>query len=212
MPKLRNSPVWKFGETSSHICPWLAMQPRKYKIDTQLNVITNMESHIIKGLMLHFSHLVKYGKKCHQEFRSHFHMNLLKSKKKKNRSVSRAQSASAKYLRCVQSSTKNSKTNTDLKDSPSYLIPNICSESSQIFKMEWFAKIVKNYNHFSKALYVRSLTEFWIRPSLNKHSLTCSVTLRYVWEIQKHAYYRKFRQIQAYLYPIQAYLAILWHI
>ena len=42
-----------------------------------------MESHIIKGLMLHFSHLVKYGKKCHQEFRSHFHMNLLKSKKKK---------------------------------------------------------------------------------------------------------------------------------
>ena len=46
------------------------------------------------------------------------------------------------------------------------------SESSQRFKTECFAKIVKLYNYFSKALYLRSLTGFWIWPSLNKYSIT----------------------------------------
>ena len=41
---------------------------------------------------------------------------------------------------------------------------------------EFFAKIFKNYNYFSKALQLRSLTEFWIRLSLNKYSIICRVT------------------------------------
>ena len=46
--------------------------------------------------------------------------------------------------------------------------------------MKFFAKIVKNYNYFSKALYLRSLTGFWIRISLNKYLLTCRMTSLYV--------------------------------
>ena len=46
--------------------------------------------------------------------------------------------------------------------------------------MECIAEIVKGYNHFSKALHLRYLSRFWLRPSLNKYSITCSVTLRYV--------------------------------
>ena len=42
---------------------------------------------------------------------------------------------------------------------------------SQRFEMEFFAKIVKNYNYISKALHLRFLTVFWIRISLNKYSL-----------------------------------------
>ena len=52
-----------------------------------------------------------------------------------------------------------------------YLKPDTYSEPSQRFEMECFAKIVKNYNYFSKALHLRSLTEFWIILSLNKYSL-----------------------------------------
>ena len=44
------------------------------------------------------------------------------------------------------------------------------SEPSQRFKMEFFAKIIKNYNYFSKGLHLRSLTVFWIRLSFNKNS------------------------------------------
>ena len=60
-----------------------------------------------------------------------------------------------------------------------YLKPVTYSESIQRFKMELFAKIVKSYNYFSKVLHLRSLTEFWIRLSLSKCSLTCRVTLSY---------------------------------
>ena len=42
---------------------------------------------------------------------------------------------------------------------------------SQRFEMEFFAKIVKNYNYISKALHLRFLAVFWIRISLNKYSL-----------------------------------------
>ena len=42
---------------------------------------------------------------------------------------------------------------------------------SQRFEMEFFAKIVKNYNYISKALHLRFLTVFWIRISLNRYSL-----------------------------------------
>ena len=42
---------------------------------------------------------------------------------------------------------------------------------SQRFEMEFFAKIVKNYNYISRALHLRFLTVFWIRISLNKYSL-----------------------------------------
>ena len=41
--------------------------------------------------------------------------------------------------------------------------------------MEFFAKIVKNFNYFFKALYFRSLL-----GSPNQYSLTCEVTLRYI--------------------------------
>ena len=42
---------------------------------------------------------------------------------------------------------------------------------SQRFEMEFFAKIVKNYNYISKAVHLRFLTVFWIGIPLNKYSL-----------------------------------------
>ena len=62
----------------------------------------------------------------------------------------------------------------------SYLKPDTYSKSSQRFKMQFFAKIVNVYNLFSTALHLRYLTVFWIRLSLNKYSLNCRVTSRYV--------------------------------
>ena len=56
-------------------------------------------------------------------------------------------------------------------------------KSSQRFKIECFGKIVKSYNYFSKALCLRSLTGFWICPSLLDYSWTCRVTLRYLKDI-----------------------------
>ena len=56
----------------------------------------------------------------------------------------------------------------------------IYAEPSQSRKMECFAKIFKIYNYFSKAIYLTSLTRFWIRLSLNKYSLTWRVTSRHV--------------------------------
>ena len=42
-----------------------------------------------------------------------------------------------------------------------YLKPDTYAEPSQRFKMEFFSKIVKNYNYFSKVLHLRSLIELW---------------------------------------------------
>ena len=56
-----------------------------------------------------------------------------------------------------------------------YLKPVKYSESSQRFKIDFFAKIVKSII-FSKALHLRSFTWFWICLSLNKYSSTCRVT------------------------------------
>ena len=61
-----------------------------------------------------------------------------------------------------------------------YLKPHRYLEPSQRLKMECFIKIVKSYNYFSKAFYLRFLTGFWIHPPLNKYSLICRVTLCYV--------------------------------
>ena len=61
-----------------------------------------------------------------------------------------------------------------------YLKSGACSEPSQRFKIEFFAKVVKSCNYFSKGLHRRSLTGFWICLSLNKHSLTCRVTSHYL--------------------------------
>ena len=41
-----------------------------------------------------------------------------------------------------------------------YLKPDTYSEPSQIFKMEFFAKIVRNYLFFQSIPYLRSLTRF----------------------------------------------------
>ena len=41
-----------------------------------------------------------------------------------------------------------------------YLKLDTYSEPSQKFKMVYFAKIIKSYNYFSKAPYLRSLTWF----------------------------------------------------
>ena len=80
-------------------------------------------------------------------------------------------------------------------------------------KMERFWKIVKDYNHFCKGLYLRSLTEFRVRAFLNTYSLTCSdLTLCIVWDIQNPVYYRKFRPIHACSRHIQTYSAMQWHI
>ena len=60
------------------------------------------------------------------------------------------------------------------------LKPDTYLEPSQRFKMEFFAKIVKNYNYFSKMLHLRSLTRFWICLSVHRYSLTFRVTSRYI--------------------------------
>ena len=96
-----------------------------------------------------------------------------------------------------------------------YLKPNTYSEPSQKFTMDFFAKIVKNYIKFSKALHLRSLTRFWIQLFLNKYSLTCRLTLRYVRilsiivnsDIFMHIHIL-FRHIHAYSRPIQKYSSI----
>ena len=62
----------------------------------------------------------------------------------------------------------------------SYLKLDPYLDSSQRFKMEFFAKIVKNYYYFSKELHLRSSTGFWIGLSLNKYSLNSRLTSRYV--------------------------------
>ena len=61
-----------------------------------------------------------------------------------------------------------------------YLKHNTYSESSQRLKVEFFAKIVKNYDHFSNVLNLRSLNRFWICLSLNKYSLTCRIPSLYI--------------------------------
>ena len=60
-----------------------------------------------------------------------------------------------------------------------YLKPTTYLEPSRRFKMECFAKTVQNYNYFSKVLYLRSLTGFWISPSLNRYPLICWINLCY---------------------------------
>ena len=83
--------------------------------------------------------------------------------------------------------------------------------------MEFFAKIIKHFNYFFKALHLRSSTGFWIRLSLNKYSLTCNsltcILLCIVWYIFRTlsiTYYLLsifllphvlFRHIVAYLEP-----------
>ena len=46
--------------------------------------------------------------------------------------------------------------------------------------MEFYAKIVKSCNCFSKVFYLISSKWFWIHPSLNKYSLACTVNMHYV--------------------------------
>ena len=57
------------------------------------------------------------------------------------------------------------------------------SKPSQRRKIEFFAKIVQNYNYFSKALQFRSFSTFWIRLSLNKYLLTYDLALYLGWYI-----------------------------
>ena len=95
-----------------------------------------------------------------------------------------------------------------------YLKPDTYAEPSQRFKMEFFSKIVKNYNYFSKVLHLRSLIELW------KHNLCISThyllerpcTMYCMIHIQNLVYYWKFRHIQAYSHPAQTCSAILWHV
>ena len=68
---------------------------------------------------------------------------------------------------------------TNIQNSDMFKTRNIFRTSKK-FKMESFAKIVKNYNYFSKALHLRSLNGFWICLSLNKYSLTSRETSWYV--------------------------------
>ena len=91
---------------------------------------------------------------------------------------------------------------------------------TQGFNMKWFAKIVKSYNYFSRALYFASLTGFRIHPSLYKYSLTSRVTSSYalykiysepcLWlQTQTYSsifasYSKIFRHIVAYLEPCVA--------
>ena len=75
----------------------------------------------------------------------------------------------------------------------------------------FFAKIVKNYNYFSEALYLRPLTGFRIHLTLNKYSLTCRVTplsMYCMTHIQGPVCYRKFRHIHVLFRHIQPYCGI----
>ena len=67
----------------------------------------------------------------------------------------------------------------------------------------FFAKIVKNYSYFSKALHLRSLTEFWIHNlSISTHELlerSCNI-------------YCMIHSTLQYSRPVQTYSTILWHI
>ena len=78
--------------------------------------------------------------------------------------------------------------------------------------MEFFAKIFKDYYYFSKALHLRSLTEFWICSSLNKYSSTCRVTFHYVcmMHIQNPIIVNSdtFRHIHILLWHIQPYCGV----
>ena len=66
------------------------------------------------------------------------------------------------------------------------------SELSQRFKMDFFPKIVKNYNYFSKAIHLKSCNQV-----LNKYWLINFVewphAMYYIMHVQKPVYYRKFR-------------------
>ena len=81
--------------------------------------------------------------------------------------------------------------------------------------MEFFTKVVKNYNYFSiiynKDYNHRFLTEFWIRLSLNKYSLTCKndLELCIVWDIFRTCL---LLQIQTYSGIFTSYLDIFCHI
>ena len=61
-----------------------------------------------------------------------------------------------------------------------YLKPDTSSEPSQRFKVEFLQKQLKTTIFFSKALRFGSLTRFWICLFLQKYSLTCRVTSRYI--------------------------------
>ena len=72
-------------------------------------------------------------------------------------------------------------------------------------RFRFLQKITKNYNYFSKALYLIPLTRFWISWSLNKYPLTCRVTSHYkltycMIHIQNPDYYRKFRHSGMFTY------------
>ena len=88
-----------------------------------------------------------------------------------------------------------------------YFKPGTYAEPSQRFKMKFFAKIVKNYNYVSKALHLRSLTEFWIR-NLSISILEWPFSKYSMIHIQNPVYYWKFnifRHIQVRFRYYQLY-------
>ena len=85
--------------------------------------------------------------------------------------------------------------------------------------MECFAKIVESYKYFSMAFYLRSLTGFWILPSLNKYSLNVerTRTIYFMRHIQNTDVFRTlstivnsdiFRHIHVLFRHIQQYCGI----
>ena len=84
------------------------------------------------------------------------------------------------FHNCIPTHIQNPVIFTKIFITLTYLKPVTYSESSQRFWMEFSPKIIKDYNYFPKALHLRSLTGFWIRPSFNKYSFTCRVIPRYV--------------------------------
>ena len=68
---------------------------------------------------------------------------------------------------------------SSIQNSSIFKTQHIFKTLSKIWDNFFFSKIIKNYNYFSKVLYLRSLTEFWIFP-LNMYSLISRVTSSYV--------------------------------
>ena len=93
-----------------------------------------------------------------------------------------------------------------------YLKPDTYSEPSQRFKVEFFCKIFKKFNYFSKAFHL--LTDLLTDSEYNHLSISTHWllqwphTMYYMIHVQNLVYYSKFRHIYALFRYIQQYCGI----
>ena len=98
----------------------------------------------------------------------------------------------------------------NIQNSDIFKTRKIFTEPSQRFKMEFFSKMVKNYNYFSKMLCLKSLTRFWICLSINRYSLTCRGISSYLF-FDKYLEHCLLSKIQTYSGTFTSYSGIFSH-